>query len=406
MSEIREDPAVSLFREYLKIPTMHPDPDYSKAIDFLCKLAEDVGLDFKTIETGPKELFVIMSLVGTNASLPSLGLYSHMDVVPVFPEHWKVPPFSAEKMENGDIYARGSQDMKCVGIQYVEAIRRLKKEGKRFLRTIHVMFGPDEETGGKRGMIPFMKHPESKRLNLGFCLDEGIANPGPEFRVFYGERSCWWITVRCRGNPGHGSSFIQDSAAEKLTKILNTAMDFRAKQEQRLNSDPSLTIGDVTTLNLTIIKGGVQHNVVPAELFASFDIRIPPHVDLPEFEKELGRWCREAGDDVTLEFDQKCDSPHKVPLDSSNPWWTAFMSACQSLSMEVKTEVFPGATDSRLLRECGIPALGFSPMNHTPILLHDHNEFLNEKVFLRGIDIYYEIIPALANVSGSCHLTL
>ena len=37
-------------------------------------------------------------------------------------------------------------------------------------------------------------------------------------------------------------------------------------------------------------------------------------------------------------------------------------------------------------------------MRNTPILLHDHNEFLNEKVFLEGIECYCEIIPALANV--------
>lgn len=37
-------------------------------------------------------------------------------------------------------------------------------------------------------------------------------------------------------------------------------------------------------------------------------------------------------------------------------------------------------------------------MNNTPVLLHDHNEFLNEKIFLRGIEIYCEIISSLANV--------
>lgn len=47
--------------------------------------------------------------------------------------------------------------------------------------------------------------------------------------------------------------------------------------------------------------------------------------------------------------------------------------------------------------QAGYPAIGFSPMNNTPILLHDHNEFLNENVFMKGIDIYCEIIPALAN---------
>jgi aminoacylase len=48
--------------------------------------------------------------------------------------------------------------------------------------------------------------------------------------------------------------------------------------------------------------------------------------------------------------------------------------------------------------QIGIPALGFSPMNNTPVLLHDHDEFLNEKTFLRGLDIYYNIIKAVASV--------
>lgn len=48
--------------------------------------------------------------------------------------------------------------------------------------------------------------------------------------------------------------------------------------------------------------------------------------------------------------------------------------------------------------QLGYPAIGFSPMNNTPILLHDHNEFLNEKVFLRGIEIYCQLITAVGNV--------
>ena len=50
-----------------------------------------------------------------------------------------------------------------------------------------------------------------------------------------------------------------------------------------------------------------------------------------------------------------------------------------------------------LLIITGVPAFGFSPMNNTPILLHDHNEFLNKDVFLRGIDVYCTIIKDLAN---------
>lgn len=48
--------------------------------------------------------------------------------------------------------------------------------------------------------------------------------------------------------------------------------------------------------------------------------------------------------------------------------------------------------------QAGHPALGFSPMNRTPVLLHDHNEYLNEQAFLRGIEIYACLLPSLASV--------
>lgn len=57
-------------------------------------------------------------------------------------EEWTHPPFSAEMDTGGNIYGRGAQDMKCVGIQYVEAIRKHLKEGHRFQRTIHIAFIP------------------------------------------------------------------------------------------------------------------------------------------------------------------------------------------------------------------------------------------------------------------------
>ena len=35
--------------------------------------------------------------------------------------------------------------MKCVGIQHIEAVRRLKDQGKKLKRTIHLVFVPEEE---------------------------------------------------------------------------------------------------------------------------------------------------------------------------------------------------------------------------------------------------------------------
>lgn len=57
----------------------------------------------------------------------------------------------------------------------------------------------------------------------------------------------------------------------------------------------------------------------------------------------------------------------------------------------------PSATDSRYIRNVNIPAFGFSPISNTPSLLHDHDEFLNAKEYLKGIKVYSEIIKAFSS---------
>lgn len=57
-----------------------------------------------------------------------------------------------------------------------------------------------------------------------------------------------------------------------------------------------------------------------------------------------------------------------------------------------------GITDARHLRELGIPALGFSPINNTKMEIHKENEYLGVQTFLCGIKIYCLLIPALAEV--------
>lgn len=83
---------------------------------------------------------LVITWQGLEPQLPALLLNSHMDVVPVFPENWTHEPFGAEMDAQGRIFARGTQDMKCVGMQYLAAIRALKGSGARFKRTIHISF--------------------------------------------------------------------------------------------------------------------------------------------------------------------------------------------------------------------------------------------------------------------------
>ncbi len=98
-------------------------------------------------------------------------------------------------------------------------IRKLKENNIIPKRTIHLTFAPDEEIGGVNGIGAFIKTKEFADLNVGVCLDEGLANPTEEFSLFYGERVQWWITVKFTGNTGHGSRFIENTAAEKLVSF-------------------------------------------------------------------------------------------------------------------------------------------------------------------------------------------
>ncbi|XP_046984884.1 aminoacylase-1A-like [Schistocerca americana] len=394
-----EDEAVTNFRTYLRIPSVQPNINYDECVNFLKQQAESIGLDFKVYSVTAGKPIVVLTWEGKKPSASSILLNSHMDVVPVFPDKWKHDPFGAEKDKDGNIYARGSQDMKCVGIQYLEAIRRLKKKNVRLLRTIHVSFVPDEEIGGIEGMKKFVTTLDFLSLNVGFAMDEGMASPNEEYVLFYGERSIWHLHIHCPGSPGHGSLILPDTAGEKVRYIIDKFMDLRQKEKEKLQKNPQLKLGDVTTINLTQLQGGVQSNVVPPELTVVFDVRLALDVAHTEFEEMVNKWCREAGEGIYVEYEQKCPLVDATKLDNTNPWWLAFKAECDKMNLKLVPQIFPAATDSRYIRGIGLPALGFSPMNHTPVLLHDHDEYLNESIFLKGIEIYENIIPALANLS-------
>ncbi len=149
-----------------------------------------LNLQYSCIQQNVYLNFFSITWTGSEPALPSIMLNSHMDVVPVFEEHWTHPPFAAEIDEEGKIFARGSQDMKSIGTQYLAAIRALKLDGiEQFKRTVHVIFVPDEEINGTNGMEGFVSSKEFADLNVAFALDEGDPSPTEDLILYYGERS-------------------------------------------------------------------------------------------------------------------------------------------------------------------------------------------------------------------------
>lgn len=347
-----------------------------------------------------------MTWEGKDPKLPSILLNSHIDVVPVEENKWSTDPFGAHKDENGNIYARGAQDMKCVGIQHLEAVSRLKENGYHPLRTVHLSFVPDEEIGGKDGMEKFVKTPEFAALNVGFALDEGLANPSEECMTYYGERAAWWVVAEASGPTGHGSQLFKETAVDRLLNFLQPYHQWRKTESDRLHAEGStLALGDVTTVNINMIKAGAfsadglswQTNIIPSNAKCAMDMRISPSVDLDKFEKELFERASQCGVTVTILQCMKTNPTTSVDA-ATSPWWATFQTVCELQGIKPKLAIFPAATDSRFIRAHGIPAIGFSPMNYTPVLLHDHNEYLNERTFLKGIDFFTDLVHHLTSL--------
>ena len=181
-------------------------------------------------------------------------------------------------------------------------------------------------------------------------------------------------------------------------------LKYRADEEERLKksqtTDKPLQLGNITTVNLTKMNGGVQPNVVPDQYAMYFDCRVRPNgYDLfKEFLNNLIQQTPKQNDDeIKINYINDSGPSSLTDIENSSWWLNSFKRTCEKMKCKLNWTVFPAATDSRYLREVGYPAIGFSPMINTPVLLHDHNEYLHKDIFLHGIDIYAKLIENLTS---------
>eukprot|EP01063_Lacrimia_lanifica_P012602 TRINITY_DN19255_c0_g2_i1.p1 TRINITY_DN19255_c0_g2~~TRINITY_DN19255_c0_g2_i1.p1 ORF type:complete len:451 (+),score=180.84 TRINITY_DN19255_c0_g2_i1:966-2318(+) len=430
--------AVEMFREFLRFRTVsqegHRTGHNDACADWLVAVCEGLGLQTQRLESGVPHKPIVMAVwAGSEPGEKALLLNSHYDVVPVIDKHWTQPPWDAVRLEDPSfhkgprIYGRGTQDMKCVCIQYLVAISRLMEAGYKPRRNVALSFVPDEEIGGA-GMNHFTHSEAFKALNVECALDEGLSHPDEgAYTVFFGERTPWWVEVKAQGPTGHGSRFIEGMATNCINSWCSRALKFRKEQELLLHGKDEAAhgcghakckkLGDVTTINLTVLRAGVTMdggetyavNVIPTEAMASFDVRIPLTMDHAELEALFTQWSREAeaewnAAEGALEWsfcNYACAPLKKHHVSSTkedNPYWVAFEKSVAAHGVDIELEVFPAGTDSRFLRALGINAFGFSPIKGDPILLHEHDEYISEKTFVEGCAVYVDVIRAMGSV--------
>ncbi len=430
--------AVQILSNYIKVDTTNPPGNEMAGVRYLQGILGREGFSTTVIESQPDRgnLFCVMS--GTDG-LPPLILLHHIDVVPAEAEKWKYPPYSGLVI-NGEIWGRGAQDCKSLGVIELIAFLLLKREGLRTKRNITYMATADEETGGKWG-VEWLFENRPDMMKAEYLINEGggvgmAVGKRNIYACQTAEKGICWLKLTFRGKPGHGSIPHDDNCIIKMAKAIERISSYRSPLRRTLTTekfikgvaeeqnfphsflmkkllnplftravekripDPGLKgmVGAIlrNTFVPTVVQGGQKTNVIPSECSCKVDCRILPGVE-PEMVKAEVTDLLFGIKDFEVEILQ-------TSMASESPTDNALYCTLEKALKQIdpKTKMIPtmlaAATDSRSFRENGTVAYGFQPMppldNLSEYLsrVHGHDERISAESMLFGTRVLYEVL--------------
>jgi acetylornithine deacetylase/succinyl-diaminopimelate desuccinylase-like protein len=435
--QVKEE-AAKILSGYIQADTTNPPGREIVGARFLQGILEKEGLSPTLLESQPDRGNLICSLKGTESE-PPIVLLHHIDVVPAEAEKWKQLPYSGA-VQNGEIWGRGAQDCKSLGVMELVALILLKREGFLPRRNIVYMATADEEAGGRWGVDwLFQNHPEW--MKAGFVINEGgglgmVMGGKHVYTCQTAEKGICWMKLTFRGRPGHGSIPHEENCIVRMAQAIEKIFSYRSPLRQTpttirfirgiaaeqvfpysflirqlLNPllspwvqkrlpDPGLRdmAGAIlrNTFVPTVVQGGQKTNVIPSECSCQVDCRILPGVDPEMVKDEVGLLLSDFD-----HFDMEILQAHSASESSvDSPLYQIFEKTLKRL--DPKTKMIPsmltGATDSRFFRLTGAMAYGFQPMVPTDSLadylsrVHGHDERISTESLLFGTRVLYEVL--------------
>ncbi len=425
------------FQTYLRFDTTNPPDNTAQAIAFLKGILDKEGIETSAFESKPGAVSLVARLPGPPDKKPFL-LLSHADVVPAVAADWSHPPFSGDLVD-GYVWSRGAIDNKAHGIMAIMTMLALHRGHVPLRRGVVMMVNADEEAGGANG-AEWMAANHWDAFDPAFAVNEGgIAMPDPfggrdaVFEVSVAEKRVMWLRLTAHGHSGHGSIPTPDNptlilinalarllASQpeiRLTSIMSQALASFAPHEAFPTSfelghlgwpfvldaalrgplEPTFLQALLRdTISPTTLSGSLKVNVIPSTAEAGLDCRLLPGTDAQAFLRQIKN--RLADDRISIDFIQKPDAGPISP--ASGEAWDAIQA--------VVAKDFPGAfavpwmttggTDSRFLREKGVPAYGFVPIildESERRRVHGVDERLSVENLNRGIKATYDLTAML-----------
>ena len=202
--EENKNNVLSVFKEFLSIPSISSDPDHANDIisaahwvkDYLDKLGVS---NTALLETGQHPVVFGEYQCGDD-SKPTILIYGQYDVQPPDPlDLWKSEPFIAEISKNR-IFARGASDMKGQIMVFLSAIEAIVKTGSLSVN-LKFMIEGEEEIGSPSIETFLEKHKDLFKCDFVLNLDAGsLSKTQPS--IVYGLRGLAYFEIHVSG-PDH-----------------------------------------------------------------------------------------------------------------------------------------------------------------------------------------------------------
>jgi len=305
----------------------------------------------------------------------TIGLNAHGDVVPPG-EGWTHDPYGGE-VSAGKLYGRAAAVSKCDFATYTFATRAIEAVLAPQHGAVELYFTYDEEFGGE--------------LGPGWLLEKGVIKPdlliaaGFSYQVVTGHNGCLQMEVTVHGKMGHAA--VPETAIDALqaaTKVLN-----KLYHQNVLNQQITSTVKGINHpyLNVGLIQGGTNTNVVPGKVVLKLDRRMIPEENPAEVEAHLRRVIAAAvaeSPGVTVEIKRILLAHALKPLPGNAPLVDAFTKHASAVFGEtIEASGTPLYTDARLFCERGIPAVLYGCGPRT--VLESHAKRADEHIDLMDL---------------------
>lgn len=351
------DEQVRFLQALIQVPTDTPPgnnaPHAERTADLLAAMgisAEKHAVPMAEVQAAG--LQSITNLIVRRAYGPggkTIALNAHGDVVPPG-EGWTHDPYGGEVVD-GKIYGRASAVSKCDFSTYTFAMRALEAVCKPKQGALELLFTYDEEFGGEVGPAWLLSN---KLIQPDLMIAAGFS-----YQVITAHNGCLQLEVTVHGTMAHAA--IPESGVDALqaaVKILNALY-----AQNTLYKAITSKVEGITHpyLNVGLIEGGTNTNVIPGKVSFKLDRRMIPEENAAQVEatlRELITQTAAALSGISVDVRRILLAQSMKPLPGNQP----LVDAIQKHGGEVFGERIPALgtplyTDVRLFCEAGIPGV-------------------------------------------------